>query len=171
MTLLFGDYTSGHTPDSQSYATQVYGGPGQQHSVGTVNGGNEDNTIASKYISNCPTMSGGTRRRKRAGRKTRKQLKKGGLNKTQMKKLATKVLRNEIKKKGGNSLVDAAKGVANKVVSGLKTAKNAVENSAKDVKIATQKAFKKATESTGGVKLRKTLKNELHKELKKQMKI
>jgi hypothetical protein len=167
MTLLFGDYTSGHTPDSQSYATQVYGGPGQQHSVGTVHGGNEDNTIASKYVSNCP-MSGGTRRRKRAGRKTRKQLKKGGLNKTQMKKLATKVLRNEIKKKGGNSLVDAAKGVANKVVSGLKTAKNAVENSAKDVKIATQKAYK---EVTGGVKLRKTLKNELQKELKKQMKI
>jgi hypothetical protein len=166
MTLMFGDYTGGHTSDSQSYATQVYGGPGQQHSVGTVHGGNEDNTIASKYISNCP-MSGGTRRRKRGGKKTQKHLKKGGLNKTQMKKLATKVIMQEMKKKGGNALVDAAKGVAESVVSGLNTAKDTVVNSTSSVAKAAKDAVKKVT---GGVKLRKTMKRELKKELNKKMK-
>ena len=70
MSLQFGDYATGGTSDSQSFASQVYGGPGQQHSIGTIHGGNEDNVILSKPISNCSV--GGRKRHRRTRRRTKK---------------------------------------------------------------------------------------------------
>jgi hypothetical protein len=180
MTLMFGDYVSGNTPDSQSHATQVFGGPGQQHSVGTVHGGNENNAIA-------VNMSGGSRRHTKRRRHTRKHVKGGntkkhGLTKHEMKTIAKKVVAKEMKKHGGGVLTNAqatvddvankAKNAVNSVFDGTKTAVYTTANKISDVANETAQkvsdvANNMAKRVSGGSK--KTLKNKIAKELKKEL--
>jgi hypothetical protein len=172
--LSFGDYTGGNSLDSQSYATQVYGGPGQQHSVGTVDGGNENNVIAAKYVSNCP-MSGGRRSRKmKKSMKRSNKSKKvhggvhGSMDKSHMKLLAKMAIKEEMNKmKKGGDLIDIAKTAVQKTVDTGSAFKNAVKDSASKVFEKGVDLTKAVKKTISGGKVNKTLKKMIRKEIKK----
>lgn len=172
--LSFGDYTGGNTPDSQSYATQVYGGPGEQHSVGSVDGGNENNVIATRYVSNC-SMSGGRRstRKSRKHSKKSKRVQGGMMDKSKMKSFAKMAIKEEMEKmKKGGDLSDIVKSAVDKTVSTGNVIKNAVKDSATTIlnkgsqlKDAVQNTFSRQIGKGG--KLNKTLKKMIRKEMRK----
>jgi hypothetical protein len=160
-SLLAGEYSSGGFNDSQSYATKVFGGPEQQHSVGTLAGGNQDNTIATTAVKNC--QAGGKRNSRRNSRRntrrnSRRNSRKGGdMNKKDMKRMVTKIM----KEKGGNILKKAMK-------TG-KDFKDAVSGSVQDALEKTKvvsEAIQQSLRKKGG-KVRKTLKTIIKKEMKK----
>jgi hypothetical protein len=176
--LSFGDYTGGNSLDSQSYATQVFGGPGQQHSVGTVDGGNENNVISTKYVSNCP-MSGGRRSRKmkksmKRNNKSKKVHRKvhggvhRGMDKSHMKTLAKMAIKEEMNKmKKGGDLIDIAKTAVQKTVDTGSAFKNAVKDSASKVFEKGVDLTKAVKKTISGGKINKTLKKMIRKEIKK----
>jgi hypothetical protein len=155
-SLLAGEYSSGGFNDSQSYATKVFGGPEQQHSVGTLAGGNQDNTIATTAVKNC--QAGGKRNSRRNSRRNTRNSRKGGdMNKKDMKRMVTKIM----KEKGGNILKKAMK-------TG-KDFKDAVSGSVQDALEKTKvvsEAIQQSLRKKGG-KVRKTLKTIIKKEMKK----
>jgi hypothetical protein len=155
-SLLAGEYSSGGFNDSQSYATKVFGGPEDQHSVGTLAGGNQDNTIATTAVKNC--QAGGKRNSRRNSRRNTRNSRKGGdMNKKDMNRMVTKIM----KEKGGNILKKAMK-------TG-KDFKDAVSGSVQDALEKTKvvsEAIQKSLRKKGG-KVRKTLKTIIKKEMKK----
>lgn len=159
-SLLAGEYSSGGFNDSQSFATKVYGGTEQQHSVGSLVG-NQDNTIATTAVKNC--QAGGKRNSRRNSRRntrrnSRRNSRKGGdMNKKDMKRMVTK----NMKEKGGNILKKAMK-------TG-KDFKDAVSGSVQDALEKTKvvsEAIQQSLRKKGG-KVRKTLKTIIKKEMKK----